>query len=456
VTELLLVGISHRITPVALRERVALTEREAARFVTALCVEPAVSEAVAISTCNRTELYVVLEDAGAAAESRVLARLAAHAEIGADELAEVTYALRNCDAARHLFRVTAGLESMIVGEHEIQGQVRRAHEAARETGTSGPLTNRLFAAALQTGGRVRAETAIAHRHVSLSSVAVELAERLLGDLGGRPVVVIGAGETSELTAQALAARGVATTFIANRHADRARSMAERFGGSVVGLDRLPETLESADIVLASTSSPHPIVGHEELELVMAARDRRPLLLIDIAVPRDIDPLCGQLEGVTLRDIDDLQAAVTHNISSRAADIPAAEEIIGEEIQRFAKWLGQLDVRPTIGALHERGERILEHVLEENAGRWESASARDLARVEALARAVVARLLHEPTIRLRSLDPERVHGSIEMLRDLFGLRGDAATQVDEEGAGNRAAAARADAHDNVRELRSGKP
>jgi glutamyl-tRNA reductase len=233
-------------------------------------------------------------------------------------------------------------------------------------------------------------------------------------------------------------------------------MAERFGGSVVGLDRLPETLESADIVLASTSSPHPIVGHEELELVMAARDRRPLLLIDIAVPRDIDPLCAQLEGVTLRDIDDLQAAVTHNISSRAADIPAAEEIIGEEIQRFAKWLGQLDVRPTIGALHERGERILEHVLEENAGRWESASARDLARVEALARAVVARLLHEPTIRLRSLDPERVHGSIEMLRDLFALRGDAVTEVDEEGAGKRAAPARAEAHDNVRELRSGKP
>ena len=238
-TELLLVGISHRIAPVALRERVAFTERQAARFVTALCIEPAISEAVALSTCNRTELIVVLEDAGSAAEGAVLARLAAHAEIAVAELAAVTYTLRNCDAARHLFRVTAGLESMIVGEHEIQGQVKRAHESARETGTSGPLCNRLFGAALHTGRRVRAETAIARSHVSLSSVAVELAERLLGELRGRPVVVIGAGETSELTAQALAARGVATTFIANRHADRARSMAERFGGSVVGLDSLP-------------------------------------------------------------------------------------------------------------------------------------------------------------------------------------------------------------------------
>ena len=449
-TELLLVGISHRIAPVALRERVAFTERQAARFVAALCIEPAISEAVAISTCNRTELYVVLEDAGSAAESAVLARLAAHAEIAAADLAAVTYTLRNCDAARHLFRVTAGLESMIVGEHEIQGQVKRAHESARETGTSGPLCNRLFGAALHTGRRVRAETAIARSHVSLSSVAVELAERLLGELRGRPVVVIGAGETSELTAQALAARGVATTFIANRHADRARSMAERFGGSVVRLERLPETLETADIVLASTSSPHPIVGREELEIVMRARERRPLLLIDIAVQRDIDPSCAELEGVTLRDIDDLQAAVTHNLSSRAADVPAAEEIISQEIGRFAQWLGELDVRPTIAMLHARGERIAEQLLEENAGRWESASARDLARVEALARAVVARLLHEPTIRLRSLDAERVHGSIELLRDLFALRGGM------DDAGRDRAPARDDAHDNVRELRSGNP
>jgi len=421
VTELVLVGISHRVAPVALRERVALTERQAEALVSGLCGERLISEAVAISTCNRTELYVVGDPA--LAEQAALERLAEHAGIEAGELWSAVYTPRNCDAARHLFRVTSGLESMVIGEHEIHGQVRRAYEAARTAGTSGPLTNRLFAAALQTGKRVRAETKIARSHVSLSSVAVDLAEQLLGDLGGRPVVIIGAGETSELTAQALAARGVSTIFVANRHADRARSVAQRFGGQVVGLERLPETLEAADIVLASTSSPHAIVGHEELELVMEARERRPLLLIDIAVPRDIDPRCGALDGVTLRDIDDLESAVAENLSSRAADLPAAEAIVEQEIVRFARWLGQLDVRPTIAALRRRGDEIVERVLEENGGRWETASKRDLARIEALARAIMSRLLHEPTIRLQSLDAERSHGSIELLRDLFALRGD---------------------------------
>ena len=250
-------------------------------------------------------------------------------------------------------------------------------------------------------------------------------------------MIIGAGETSELTAQALAARGAGTIFVANRHADRARSLAERFGGQVRGLDRLPETLEQADIVVASTASPHAIVGREELELVMAARERRPLLLIDIAVPRDIDPACAEIEGVTLRDIDDLQSVVEHNLAGRAADMPAADAIVEEEILRFARWLGTLDARPTIAALRGRADEIVERVLEENAGRWESASARDLARIEALARAVTSRLLHEPTIRLASLDAERRHGSVELLRDLFALReGDARGAGGAAGAGAR--------------------
>ena len=444
-SELVLVGISHRVAPVALRERVALGERAAARVMTALCGERQIGEAVAISTCNRTELYVVGDPA--LAERAALEALAQHAEIEPAELAPSIYTLHNCDAARHLFRVTAGLEAMVLGEHEIGGQVRRAFDAARALGTTGPLTSRLFAAAISTGRRVRSETAIARSHVSVSSVAVDLAQRLLGDLQGRPVVLIGAGETSELTAQALAARGAGTIFVANRHADRARSLAERFGGQVRGLDRLPETLEQADIVVASTASPHAIVGRDELALVMAAREGRPLLLIDIAVPRDIDPACAEIEGVTLRDIDDLQAVVEHNLAGRAADVPAADAIVEEEIVRFARWLGTLDARPTIAALRGRADEIVERVLEENAGRWESASARDLARIEALARAVTSRLLHEPTIRLASLDAERRHGSVELLRDLFALReGDAAAP----------AAPPAQAHDNVRELRRSQP
>ena len=381
-----------------------------------------------ISTCNRTEVYLVVGDP-VQAEGDVLGLLARRAGIRPTELAQEIYSPRNCDAARQLYRVTAGLESMIVGEAEIQGQVRRAHEAAMRAGCTGALSNRLFAAALTTGKRVRTETEIGASRVSVPSVAVDLALSVLGGLEERHVVILGAGETSELTARALADQGAGTIFVANRHADRALSLAQRFGGSVVGLDGLPEQLLRADIVLSSTSSPHPIVGREELELVMREREGRPLLLIDIAVPRDIDAGCGELEGVSLYDIDDLQAVVARNLSTRAGEAPRAHEIIEEEIHRFARWLGQLDVLPTVSALREHGNALVEQVLAENAGRWESASPRDLARVEAITRALMSRLLHEPTIRLRSLSQARGHASLQVVRELFGLQDEPAEEQD---------------------------
>jgi len=420
VSELLTLGISHKTAPVALRERLAFTEREAEEFARQATETAEVREAVVISTCNRSEVYLVVGDP-VRAESDVLGLLARRADIRPTELAEAIYSPRNCDAARQLYRVTAGLESMIVGEAEIQGQVRRAHEAAMRAGCTGPLSNRLFAAALTTGKRVRSETGIGSSRVSVPSVAVDLALSVLGGLEQRHVVILGAGETSELTARALADQGAGTIFVANRHADRALSLAQRFGGSVVGLDKLPDQLLRADIVLSSTASPHPIVGREELELVMAEREGRPLLLIDIAVPRDIDPSCAELEGVALYDIDDLQAVVARNLSSREEEAPRALEIVEEEIHRFARWLGQLDTLPTVSALRAHGSALVDQVLAENDGRWESASPRDLARVEAIARAVMSRLLHEPTIRLRSLGSERGHASIEVVRELFGLR-----------------------------------
>jgi glutamyl-tRNA reductase len=418
-SELLALGISHKTAPVALRERLAFTEEQASGFAAQVTATAEVREAVVISTCNRTEIYLVVGDP-VRAESDVLGLLAGRASIRPTELAEAIYSPRNCDAARQLYRVTAGLESMIVGEAEIQGQVKRAHEAAMRAGASGPMSNRLFAAALTTGKRVRTETSIGSSRVSIPSVAVDLALSVLGELERRHVVVLGAGETSELTARALADQGAGTIFVANRHADRALSLAQRFGGSVVGLDGLPDQLLQADIVLSSTSSPHPIVGRDELELVMRERHERPLLLIDIAVPRDIDSACGELEGVSLYDIDDLQAVVARNLNTRAGEAPRAQEIVEEEIHRFARWLGQLDTLPTVSALREHGNELVEQVLAENAGRWESASPRDLARIEAVARAVMSRLLHEPTIRLRSLSEARGHGSLELVRELFGL------------------------------------
>jgi glutamyl-tRNA reductase len=421
--ELLALGMSHKTAPVALRERLAFSESQAIEFARQATASPEVSEAVVISTCNRTEVYLVVGGAGGAlvkAEADVLGMLARRASIRPTELAQEIYSPRNCEAARQLYRVTAGLESMIVGEAEIQGQVKRAYEAALGAGVTGALSNRLFAAALTTGKRVRSETGIGESRVSVPSVAVDLAEDVLGGLADRHVVILGAGDTSELTAQALAHQGVGTIFVANRHADRALSLAQRFGGSVVGLDGLPDQLLEADIVVSSTSSPHPIVGSEELELVMEQRTGRPLLLIDIAVPRDIDSRCGDIEGVTLYDIDDLQAVVRRNLGARKEIVPQAEEIVEEEIHRFARWLGQLETLPTVSALREHGNAIVEQILAENAGRWETASERDLMRVEAVARAVLGRLLHEPTIRLRSFSSERGHASLQLVRELFGL------------------------------------
>lgn len=445
-SELLALGVSHKTAPVAVRERLAFTETQGVQFAQQAIAGEHVNEAVVISTCNRTEIYLVVGDP-LKAEAELLSMLSARASIRPTELAEAIYSPRNCDAARQLYRVASGLESMVIGEAEIQGQIRRAHELAREAGCCGPLTNRLFAAALTTGKRVRSETMIGERRVSVPSVAVDLAIGVLGSLQQRHVVLIGAGETSELTAQALADHGAGTVFVANRHADRALAIARRFGGYVAGLDKLPEQLRRADIVVSSTSSPHPIVGEEELREVMAARDERPLLLIDIAVPRDVDPRCGEIDGVTLYDIDDLQAVIARNIGARAEIVPQAEEIVEEEIRRFARWLGHRDALPTVGALHELADGLVAQVIAENESRWESASAKDLQRVEAIAKAVANRLLHEPTLRLRSLSERRSHAGLQLVRELFGL-----DDHQEEPAAPAAAAQDARADDRVAEVR----
>jgi glutamyl-tRNA reductase len=252
---------------------------------------------------------------------------------------------------------------------------------------------------------------------------VDRARDVLGSLADRHAVILGAGQTSELTTRALVDQGAGTIFVANRHADRARSLAERFGGSVVGLDGLPEQLLGADIVVCSTSSPHPIVTYDELEQVVRARQERPLLLIDIAVPRDVEERCGELPGVTLYDIDTLQTLVSLNLGTRAEEAVKGESIVEEEIRRFARLLGQLETLPTVTALREHGNAIVDRVLAENEGRWESTSERDLERVESIARAVCKRLLHGPTMRLREIDGAHGHASLQLARELFGLDSD---------------------------------
>jgi glutamyl-tRNA reductase len=418
-SELLAIGVSHKTAPVEVRERLALPEARAGDFVRDLRGTAEVHEAVAISTCNRTELYLVVGDP-VEAESTVLAMLASQAGIRPTELASAIYSHRNCEAARHLYRVTAGLESMIVGEAEIQGQIKRAYDSALAKDAVGPLTNHLFKAALAAGKRVRTETAIGERQLSLPGVAVALARERLGALEGREVVIVGTGETSELTARALADSGGQTVFVATRRRDRAVSLAKRYGGRSVSFDELPQALESADIVVAATASPHLLLEAREVAEVMQLRGGSPMLLIDLAVPRDIDASCADIPGISLFDIDDLQAVIARNRKVRQAEARKAEGIIEEEIQHFAAWMGSLEVLPTLAALRTHANEIADQVLRENAGKWDSASPRDLDRVDALAHAVVKRLLHEPTLRMKELRDDRVHARMALVRDLFNL------------------------------------
>ncbi|MGI8944663.1 MAG: glutamyl-tRNA reductase [Thermoleophilaceae bacterium] len=418
--ELLALGISHKTAPLAVRERLALPQRRAAAVLAELTAHRAIHEAVAISTCNRAELYLMSSDT-VEAESAALGILAKQAEIRPMELTASLYAKRGPEAVRHLFGVAAGLDSMIVGEAEIQGQVKRAYELALAEGATGPITNRLFRDALAAGKRARTETGVGRARVSVSSVAVELAAEMLGDLGTRRVLVIGAGENGELTAQALRRRGVHTVFVANRHYDRAIGLAQRFDGVAVRIDDLPGQLAAADIVVSCTSSPHQILGREELALVSGERGGRPLVLLDIAVPRDVDPLARDLPGVTLFDMDDLQRAVARTLDVRQAEASRAQALVEQDTERFERWLASLDVVPTIAALRARGDALVDQVLRENETRWESLSAADRRRLDVMARALVGRMLHEPTVRLKgAVGDESAYLYVQALRELFGL------------------------------------
>lgn len=420
-SELLALGISHKTAPLELRERLALTEGRATGVLGELKESEPVIEAAAVSTCNRSELYLVVSDP-VEAESAALSVLSREGSIRPTELVESLYSHRGIEAAEHLFEVAAGLDSMILGEAEIQGQVKRAYELALVEGATGPILNRLFRGALATGKRVRTETRIGEGGTSVPSAAVELAQRSLGGkLASRRVLLIGAGETAELTAKALAVKGVEAVFVANRRYDRAIGLADRFGGEAVRFDELPSQLVEADIVVSSTNSPHHIVEREELELMMAEREGKRLLFIDLAVPRDIDPACAEVEGVAIHDVDDVQSVADRNFGGREAEARLAERIVAAEAVRFERWLGSLEVLPTVAAMREHADSIVERIISENANRWNDLGDEDRKRIEAMARSIASRILHEPTLRLkRSADDDDAYLQIATVRNLFGL------------------------------------
>ncbi len=419
---LLVLGLSHKTAPVEQREKASLSEKEARALLRDLLASGAVSEAVALFTCNRTEVYAAAADL-VAAEEAVSAAIVEHSRISLEELACARYVLRDERAAAQLFRVASSLDSMVVGESEIQGQVRAAWELGAQECATGPILNQLFRQALEVGKSVRTQTHIGAGSSSVPAVALDLAEDVLSDLPGRRVLVIGAGRMAEATAQALVQHGVHEVVVANRTVSTARELAGRFGGRGVGFDRLPDELVGADIVISSTDAPHPILGPDELGPAMAGRPGRPMVIVDISVPRDVEASVADLPGVALFDIDDLERVVEANLNGRRLEAERGEGFVLGAVQGFSAWRRGLSAAPAITSLRERAESIRQGELARLDGQWEGLSDADRRRVEALTKGIVNKLLHEPTVRVRAAAEDGDGDALrhlESLRHLFGL------------------------------------
>jgi len=390
-----LVGISHHVAPVELRERVALPLERAASLARAL------GDAVCLSTCNRTEVYLAGDDG-----SRALSSLE---EIAGEPLRSVAYRMHDDAAALHLFRVSAGLDSLIPGEGEILGQVRAAFNAA----SPGPLLDRVFRQAIQLGRRVRTETAIGESPASVPAAAAALAAQVFGDLKGRRVLLVGAGRIGELAAANLSARGATIAFVANRTLEGAEELAGRFGGATLALDDIPLKLGEVDVVLTSSAAPGLLIERRDVP----SRRRHPLFFIDIAVPRDVDPAVHALDGCFLYDIDDLEAVVSETLEGRRAEAEVAERLVVEEAERFREWRASLDVVPAISALRGHAEEIRAAEL----AKLSALPPAELERLDQVTAQIVAKLLHEPTVRMKEAAAEGGgEAYTAAIRRLFGL------------------------------------
>ncbi|MFL5953019.1 MAG: glutamyl-tRNA reductase [Gaiellaceae bacterium] len=389
-----LVGLSHHVAPVELRERVTLGLGDASALAHTL------GDAVCLSTCNRTELYlsgVDEQDAVAALE-----------RLAGEPLDGVLYRLHEDDAASHLFRVAAGLDSLVPGEGEILGQVRAAYESVEP----GPLLDRVFRQALGVGKRVRTETAIGESPASVSSAAAALAAQVFGELEGRRVLLLGAGRIGELAASNLASRGATIAFVANRTVDTARELAHRFGGSAIPLADAASHLGDIDVVVSSTGSPDLVLRADQVP----QRRRRPLFFIDIAVPRDVEPAVGELDGCFLYDIDDLEAVVAETLSGRRAEAERAEQLVAEEAERFRAWRASLEVVPAIASLRARAEEIRSAELAKLR-----VSDDERRTIESVTAQILNKLLHLPTIRMKEAAVSADGAAYaDAVRHLFGL------------------------------------
>lgn len=426
---LVAIGLDHHRTPVELRERLAFSPNQQDSALRQLVCPPGdgahhpVTEALIVSTCNRVEIYALTDDVHTAHDHLTQFLAGCHG-VGISELDPFLYRLHGADTIAHLCAVAAGIRSLVIGEPQIKGQMKESFELAQTTGAIGPILSAACRAALRAGKRARTETAISQHAVSVSHAGVELARKIFGDLSPLHVLLVGSGQMSQLAAKTLIEQGARDLTVVNRSLDRAKRMAAPFGGCTLRLDELGEGLKHSDIVISSTAAREPIIDVGMVKAAMRARKQRSLFLIDIAVPRDIDPAVGKLENVFLYDIDNLQDVRDANLNQRRKEIHKVEAIVAQETAHFMRWFDSLSVSPTIVELRHQAEEIRRAEVEKALRRLDTLSDRERNIIEALSKGIVNKLLHRPTVRLKA---EATNGSghvyTSTLRDLFGLTGE---------------------------------
>lgn len=414
------IGCNHRSTPLSVLERLTVAPEDLPKALADLGSADHLSEVVVLSTCNRTEIYAYAERFHGGSQD-IREFFSRHSGLPPEAIADYLYALHDTDAATHLFSVAAGLDSVVVGEHEILGQVRTSWEQATEAGTVGATLGQLFRHAVETGKRARTETSIGRGIASVSQAAVALVNDKLGGLDGRSVLVLGAGEMAEGTVRSLVAAGVGQVLVANRTWEKATGLAQSCGGTAVPLEQLNEVLGTVDLLATTTGAQTLILERGDFDGLMSRRSGQPLLIVDIAVPRDVDPEVAQLDGITLLNMDDIGAFVDDAMASRVREIGDVKSILAEETDRYRASTSAREVAPLVAALRRQADEIGSRELDRFATQLAALDPEQRAMVESLVRGVVNKLLHEPTVRLKdAAGHARGDRLAESLRDLFDL------------------------------------
>ncbi len=417
---IIVVGLSHKTAPVEIRERVAFAPTAMEKPLNELVALPAVHEGVIVSTCNRVEFYATSRDAEAAV-AQLRRFMASFHGISPEELENHLYDYQGEDAIKHVFRVAASLDSMVIGEPQILGQIKTSYGYASEFKTVGLILNRFLHKAFSVAKRVRTETNIAGNAVSVSFAAVELARKIFGSIDNKTVMIIGAGEMCELAARHFVNNGVTSVMVTNRTLERAQKLADEFQGRAVPFDDFANHLAQVDIVMTSTGAPNYILGHKKVEEVIRQRKNKPMFFIDIAVPRDIDPKVNDIANIYLYDVDDLQGVVQANLKERHKEAKKAEAIIDQEIGQFYRWLGSLDVVPTIVSLRRKMEDIRQGELTKTFSNLKDLGKKERKAIEALTSAIINKVLHEPTAVLKQSQNDSSGDSyVDAVRALFAL------------------------------------